>query len=299
MTNLTKKLFAAAVIGASALMMTACAKKTDLFARYPKIVKHCFGEDCKLTYIRSTKLSAYTTDDYRLEYKDHTGKTRVYSEDHFSIIPYDKETDADDYTEEEYYLGELELLAEEQLSTVFSDELFEQMIRSDIPSAYPDGKYIKLGAGGMDGNMLFGIGMLGSVCADDPEFQALGKEMLDADNGIAVCKADLNSIAQDERIRCMISVTLTEGADTAEYQKAFDAFLADFRKIGPVNYTFVLRGKKAAEDGTINTSVILREDCILGEQIDAEARRAAWTYDGDYSIQADTTYSLIEKRKQS
>ena len=298
MKNLTKKLFAAAVIGASALMTTACAKKSDLLAQFPEMMKHCFGEDCKLTYVRSTKLSAYTTDDYRLEYKDHTGKTRVYSEDHFSIIPYDKETDADDYTEEEYYLGELELLADNQLSTLFSDELFEQILRSDM-TAVAKGTTIRLGEDGSDGFIVISAGLLGSVCSDDPELQALGTELLSAEKGFELCKADLKSIVQDERLWCMINMRLKKSADAAAYQKEFEAFLTDFRKLGPVNYSAVLRQETLTDDGKLDTETVCREDCILGTVIDYDERRAAWTGEGSYSLTTDMAKSLLQKRKQS
>ena len=287
----------AALLGASALTVTACTRKTDLYARFPEHMKHCFGEDCKFSYVRSEELSSFSTDNYRLEYKDCSGKTRVLEANRLSIVPYDSETDGAYCTEDAYYFGELEMLIQNELSDLFSEEFCEQVVRPLLPDSYFENSSVRFGKDGADGYIILSVGPLGSVNADDAETRAVGDEVLDAKTGIQLCKADLKSIVQDERLRCMLAMVITPDAESADYRAQFEQITAELRALGAQNLSAVLRDESLDGDGVIQTETVSREINILGQQVDYEERKAAWGGKDDYSVIQDMWQSLLQKRK--
>ncbi|MBQ5335208.1 MAG: hypothetical protein J6Z45_04595 [Oscillospiraceae bacterium] len=302
--KITKAFRLSAAVGA-AVLLTACTKETDLSQRYPEFLQYCFGDRCSIHYEKK----ASSQDRYSIEYwmpfaeGGTPDEMTVQADDglyyevcsrSYGIEPYKKSGYADVCTKEEYYDLQLESLVEEELQNRYCDLMTERIIQPHLAETITEdtesGSY-RFGTEGQNGKIILRVAPL--INYSDPESEVIKNELFSPGTGIQICRPDFAQLLQDERLSCILWMGVNPDEDMAAYEEKFRNIAADFRQLGAKNYTLLLR--KGISDG----SIVFREDCILGEPVDFDARKAAWTGGDDYTITADQSRCLIEKRKNT
>lgn len=298
-----KTLRCAAVIGAAALLLTGCAKETNLSDRYGEFFKYTFGDDYQFTFARNESDGNHARDYYNLTYRGLSG---VMGTREFEIIPYSDGDYSEDFSKEAYYQYQLEELIQEEIIDNGQQQFFDQLLKPNVTKAKQGEISTKLGENGDDGWMIVFPSMLCWTYDEDEASQAVARQMLEAGTGIQVSKTDLKAVLEDERFFLAVSVYLDPEADISDYEQRMRAVLDEMKQITdkPQNYSFVVK-QNAPEGSGESGKIIIQEYCILGEQVDYDERKAAYDakkedddIDG-YSIRRDARDCLLAKYRNS
>ena len=260
---------------AGLLMLTGCAKDSDLSARYDDFMKYSFGEDYQFEFVSTN--DAVGLDNYKLTFHDHTGKLRT---ENIDIYPYSKRNATQmDLSKKEYYDTQIEDVMIDCITAICEEE-FEAKI---MQPCFPSYQSTDNNAGGvLDGATMWIVSMpvLTLWELDKDEFPEL-RNRLDPQNGWQVCKADLKSIACDPEWSLDIQLSINEGVDPApllaQLQEAEKRLLEEVQT--PQTLSIYAKQK---QDG--KTERLFDTYYVLGEKLDAEkclAKNSYFTALGD------------------
>ena len=284
--NVTKYFRLAAAVGAGALLLTGCAKDTDLSARYGDYMKYCFGADYTF--------ECFTTDEhdydyYNLTYHDSTGKLRTTdgSAD-IMIMPYDKRRSSKtDLSEEDYYANYLDAVVTGQIAGIYEDGLKEKVLKPCFPSYNPDPKAI-IGNLGNASLIVQSKTLFTRSDANDAALPSVAGRLV-PETGWKVCAADFRSLASDPEWFVTITVTVDDGADPQPYIKQMQDAETRYRAEAqtPQNYSMIVKQKQSGD-----SEALWRSDSVLGEYVVYERCKEV---DSDFTPLRDAREKLLTK----
>ena len=244
-----------ALLGAGVLLLTGCAKETDLSARFPAYMKYSFGDD--YTMELSKNGGGKSADEYQISYTDHTGKRRNVKGG-FLVYPYEKRgASLEAWSKEEYFKLRLSGLAALEISRIADEEITEEIIKPHFPEADSD-----------SGTKVSASAMQVIEYAKDKQDYALLEKVTAAETGWQVCRADWKTVANSPEWFYFVSVDLQEKtADPAPLIAQAKEALSDYQeKAGAAqNYTFLVRYMNGTEQ-----EVYWEEAAILGKTVESE-----------------------------
>ena len=254
------------ILSAGALLLTGCAKDSDLSARYDDFMKYSYGEDYQFEFV-DPDANVLDLDNYKLKFHDHSGRLRT--EDVW-IYPYSERDDSEkDLSKKEYYDIQTESVLINSIGNICKDEIEARVVQPCFPSYEPTAANI---GGHLDGATMFLVSIpLCSWAESEKEELTELRERLDPQTGWQVCKADLKSVAQDPEWYVAINLTIDEGVDPAPFlaqmQEAEKRFLDEVQT--PQNFAVFVSQKQNGK-----TELLLDSFYVFGEKVDAEQRLA-------------------------
>ncbi|MBR5371911.1 MAG: hypothetical protein IK130_06825 [Oscillospiraceae bacterium] len=260
-----KRNYLLSVLLLSAGMLTGCAKETDFSKRFPELMKYSFGEGYSFTY---EKTDEQGDDCYALRYFDHSGKEHIVSDTvETRFTPYDPEIkECKDKTEEEYYLGEADYLINEEIGSIFKQELADEILRP----MFPDYDELTNPRSESRAASLIVLTMpLFEYAFSEPQDLPLIERRMQVGTAQQVCKADLKSIACDDLRYSAVSMTVKEGHDPAPYLEKFKAAYANFAAMVGSPQTIVFQISQTVSSD--KTERLWEKHLILGEEVDPKA----------------------------
>ena len=254
------------ILGAGALLLTGCAKETDLSARYPEYMKYCFGDGYSMEYLFSDDSG---NDSYRLQYQDSTGKARTFEDtSELRILPYGKCENLDEgETKQEYYDSLLKYLVIEQIERRFREEVTEKVIKPSFLVYNPDAEDVYEELGGA--SFLMTVMPLMNETLGSKEDLPFIQKQYQPETGFQVCRTDLKSVAGSELWYVMVTVTAAPDADAEQMlRRTQEAYRRYCEEAGtPQNYSFLF--KQELEDGSLQK--LWSQNAVFGEPVDMDA----------------------------
>jgi len=254
-------------VAAAALLLTACAKDTDLSARYAEFMEYCFGDDYTFEYVPNIEAD-YEYDDYRLTYRDHTGTLHTVQNIMTAIQPYKKykkeENEPAFADADEYYSSMLVTLVEDTLQTVISREFRETVIKPEFSDVDTQGAVSELPDGAeYVGAVLQMLPFDASSHPNDPQYEVL-YNLTQPGKGYQLCKADLSSTLNSDLWYAFSRLKVPTGKDAAPYVEKMKAAYERFLEMTdhPQNYSFSV----SLEDDEM-IEPVWKVEAMLGEVI--------------------------------
>ena len=254
------------LLGTGALLLTGCAKDTDLSARYDDFMKYSYGEDYQFEFVDPDG-NAINIDNYKLKFHDHSG--RLHTEDVW-IFPYSEVNDSEtELSKKEYYDTQAEAVLITSIGNICKDEMEAKVVQPCFPSYEPD--MINTG-GDLDGAFMHLVSIpLFSWSEGAKEELSELRERLDPQTGWQVCRADLVSVAQNPEWYVAMTLDIDEGVDPAPFlaqmKEAEQRFLEEVQT--PQNFAVFVSRKQNGK-----TERLYHSFYVFGEKIDAEKRLA-------------------------
>ena len=254
------------LLSAGTLLLTGCAKETDLSARFPDYMKYSFGDGYSMEYLSSNDTGR---DCYRLSYQDSSGKTQTFEDTPaLCILPYGKcDTLEEGETKKKYYESLLEYLVDEQIEQRFHEEVTEKIIKPSFPAYAPKEEDSSDDLGGAS-YYAFAQPLMNDVLGAEEDLPFIQKQY-QPETGFQVCKTDLRSVAGSELWYVVFSVIAAPDADADQMlRQTQEAYRRYCEEAGtPQNYVFYF--KQELEDGSLK--LIWKQESVCGEMIDMDA----------------------------
>ena len=238
------------------LLLTGCARETDLSARFPDYLQYSLGADYKTELL--TDGGGKNADKWQFYYHDHTGASREIKGG-FSIFPYDMRNNSlKDWSMEEYYTLKLNQLTALEISRISDAEFTEQIVKKHF-SAYS-------GTMGEDGNLKTATLQFGAMTVMDYQMNA-DKEDYDLllKSVQQVCTANLKTVANSPAWYYFLFLNVDEGEDAQPFLTQAKDALSGYQSYAGTaqNYDFCVRQKKNGK-----TETLWEEAIIHGEPAD-------------------------------
>ena len=290
MKHPNRRCFAAAC-AAVMLLLTGCGNKreTDLSARYPDYFKYSFGDSCRFSYVRTRKTGDVPNDLYQMEYYRADGKLRTVGEDMLVFQTWKDSGYENTCPEDTFYLSELELLVDAEITSIFKTELCLKIFQKYFPFAKLEENNNNISLGN-DGSIMATAATVCSVMSSDPDEAEIARSMYDPENGVCVCKYDLSSVVQDGRYFCMVYMMLKESADTEKYNQPFQDAMAELKALGVQNLSAFIRQEQSEAAARRQ---VYRVDYMLGTTVPVGELQK----DDNYSVLGDMRERVIAKYK--
>ena len=239
------------------LLLTGCARETDLSARFPDYLQYSLGADYKTELL--TDGGGKNPDKWQFTYHDHTGAERKTQG--FSVSPYDRRSKSfKDWTEEEYYSLRVLQLASWEIADIAYTEVTEEIFKPHFPEF--NGKNCEDGNLGSAKLSIVPMTAIDFAMDTDKDDYAILQTCIAPGTGWQICTADWKTVANSADWYYFVSVDAEEGADAAKYTAQMQDALRDFKEQAGAaqNYTFFVRQMKDGKPVTV-----WQENAVLGK----------------------------------
>ena len=284
----------AAVLSA-ALLLTACDKQygVDYSKKYNDYLAYSLGSDYQMKLDRSEYFPEYKLHSsyWNVNYHDKTGAERS-----FELETYDyKESKSDETYSSEQMFDDCTLLNKlyEEAGIVAEESLKKQLIAKVMDSEEPMQPEEGVNVSCFHLPVLFYDDALAPVI----------QEALNPQTGLQVCKADMQSLAQDPNVLTVVSISLVDQESKGihpdpefyveKMQQIYEEYLRENEN--PQNYYFVVnRTDKGAENEFLSGECLFEKAALTGiGEFDPQERYADVT---DVSTHLAIRNELIDIR---
>ena len=281
-----------ALLAASAMFaLTGCGTRgTDLSKRYPEFFRYSFGENYTFKFRERYKTGNGTKntipcDSYLYNYTTENNIWRMGGEGFFSLSPYQSGLHPQEQTEDDYYLGKLEELVQNEIRMIFQAGFSSKIA----------GPYLGWDYGISDSTE--SMQPLFSVGDETEEAREAARTLLQPETGVQLCTATTESIVQDDRFYLYLRVRLNPGEDPARYLETMQAAAAEYRSMHPQNYLFLLNQWADDAEDMSAMKTLFCEYGILGETTEFDPRSSV-LYSGEEVFAAVVREAYSAKHPQ-